>query len=468
MMLPAFTTDDGYPTPTSQSQRQVEEDIGRHFAHTLADELDTVDASQDVTAKKGLRTTANLTLNRSGHVHYLNKILDGVSGAMQGLDAGRPWFSYWTLTSLDILGAEIAYNTQARTISTLSAWQRPDGGYGGPDQLAHLAATYAAVLALTVIGTPEAYDSINRDQLYKFLMRMKQPDGSFTAHDGGEIDVRGSYCVMVVAALTNLLTEELCENVAEYIVSCQTYEGGIASHPGVEAHGGYTYCGLAALEIIGKSDQLNIPALLSWAVSRQMAFEGGFQGRTNKLVDGCYTFWLGAIFPMLEAVLRRQYAANHLQNASDSDDQETAYINDQMEYLYDRERLQQYVLACCQGPKGGLRDKPERHPDPYHTLYVLTGLSLSQNHVIDDSLLMTMADHIAASEPETTDEASPLLSCTFHALKTLKWTVDIVDQCVVGKAENLLRATHPIYNVPLNKVVQVFKYFYGDKVKPFL
>jgi hypothetical protein len=27
--------------------------------------------------------------------------------------------------------------------------------------------------------------------------------------------------------------------------------------------------------------------------------EGGFNGRTNKLVDGCYSFWQGAVLPLL-------------------------------------------------------------------------------------------------------------------------------------------------------------------------
>lgn len=26
-----------------------------------------------------------------------------------------------------------------------------------------------------------------------------------------------------------------------------------------------------------------------------MKFEGGFQGRANKLVDGCYSFWVGGV-----------------------------------------------------------------------------------------------------------------------------------------------------------------------------
>lgn len=36
---------------------------------------------------------------------------------------------------------------------------------------------------------------------------------------------------------------------------------------------------------------------------RQMKYEPGFQGRTNKLVDGCYSFWQGAAFPVIHMVL---------------------------------------------------------------------------------------------------------------------------------------------------------------------
>ena len=32
----------------------------------------------------------------------------------------------------------------------------------------------------------------------------------------------------------------------------------------------------------------------------QGSSEGGFMGRTNKLVDGCYSFWQGAVFPILQ------------------------------------------------------------------------------------------------------------------------------------------------------------------------
>ena len=35
----------------------------------------------------------------------------------------------------------------------------------------------------------------------------------------------------------------------------------------------------------------------------QGAVEGGFMGRTNKLVDGCYSFWQGGVFPLLQKLM---------------------------------------------------------------------------------------------------------------------------------------------------------------------
>ena len=48
------------------------------------------------------------------------------------------------------------------------------------------------------------------------------------------------------------LGSELIEGVAEFLLSCQTYEGGFGGEPGNEAHGGYNFCAIAALLILGK------------------------------------------------------------------------------------------------------------------------------------------------------------------------------------------------------------------------
>merc|ERR1719486_1510232 len=118
--------------------------------------------------------------------------------------------------------------------------------------------------------------------------------------------MRGTYCAIAVASMLNILTDELIEGVPEYVARCQNWEGGISGEAGLEAHGGYAYCGLAALCIIGKADALDLHALLNWACHRQMSLEGGFQGRTNKLVDSCYSFWQGALFPLLHEAFRQK------------------------------------------------------------------------------------------------------------------------------------------------------------------
>lgn len=76
-----------------------------------------------------------------------------------------------------------------------------------------------------------------------------------------------------------------------------------------------------------------------WTLQRQMAYEGGFQGRTNKLVDGCYSFWVGATIPITQAIM-----ANDGKPISKA--------------LFDIGALQEYILLCCQKPNGGLIDKP--------------------------------------------------------------------------------------------------------------
>ncbi len=58
---------------------------------------------------------------------------------------------------------------------------------------------------------------------------------------------------------------------------CQTYEGGFGGAPGMEAHGGYTFCGLASLVLLGTHKLSREGRLLRWAANRQMRMEGGFQ-----------------------------------------------------------------------------------------------------------------------------------------------------------------------------------------------
>jgi prenyltransferase beta subunit len=73
---------------------------------------------------------------------------------------------------------------------------------------------------------------------------------------------RATYCALSVAKLLNILTPELVEGAAEFIGRCQTYEGGMGGYPGNEAHGGYTFCGFAALVLLGRTEVVNLPLLI--------------------------------------------------------------------------------------------------------------------------------------------------------------------------------------------------------------
>lgn len=162
----------------------------------------------------------------------------------------------------------------------------------------------------------------------------------------------------------------MLEGVAEVIIASQTHEGGISNVIGGEAHGGFTFCGVAALALMGRLHDLDVSRLMEWLSQRQVQF-GGFNGRTNKLIDSCYSFWVGSVFNIVNDYFEGKASVpNHL--------------------LYSERSLQEYILFYCQDlERGGLWDKPGKSRDIYHTCYALSGLSLSQqlSGSINDSSL---------------------------------------------------------------------------------
>lgn len=118
----------------------------------------------------------------------------------------------------------------------------------------------------------------------------------------------------------------------------KSYDGGIGQGPGLESHGGSTYCAIAALALMDRVDEMAAlrPRVLDWCIKRQLgeahpswgeaghaadaaASEddatnsddtsdttiiddtGGLQGRPNKPADTCYAFWIGATLQLLHA-----------------------------------------------------------------------------------------------------------------------------------------------------------------------
>ncbi|EUB57429.1 Protein farnesyltransferase subunit beta [Echinococcus granulosus] len=327
-----------------------------------------------------------MRLFKMEHLNYLTRRLVDLPESIEHLDASQPWLAYWMVHSLRLLCYQLSDKVKTGVVNLMRSCQHGGGGFaGGPYQLAHLAPTYGAVNCLASLLSADALDVIDRQALGDWLISLRQPDGSFVMHHGGEVDVRGAYCAVATASITGVLKSrpEIFQGTAEWIARCQTYEGGFGGQPGLEAHGGYSFCAFAALYLLDSIHLVDVPRLLRWAAHRQMPTEGGFQGRTHKLVDSCYSFWVGAIFPLVEQVLRV--------DTDSANTPETA--------LFDTSALQEYVLLCCQKVHytrpglsvpnnqmpvidtsgGGLFDKPGKNVDPYHTCYALSGLSVAQH-----------------------------------------------------------------------------------------
>ncbi|KAJ0054274.1 hypothetical protein Pint_02706 [Pistacia integerrima] len=405
-----------------------------------------------------------MELQRDNHMEYLLRGLQQLGPSFCVLDANRPWICYWILHSIALLGQSVDAALEDRTIDFLSRCQGPDGGYaGGPGQarscffledccstavfifyqMPHLATTYAAVNALITLGSDKSLLSIDRGKMYTFLKHMKDPSGAFRMHDEGEIDVRACYTAISVASMLNILDDDLVRNVGNYILSCQTYEGGIAGEPGSEAHGGYTFCGLATMILINEVNRLDLAALIDWVVFRQ-GVEGGFQGRANKLVDGCYSFWQSgpgeAEYHIDSPEATPESDISEGKESSDGTSSEgsqnascpvnfdnVGFVSSEglaeREPLFHGIALQRYILLCSQDPGGGLKDKPRKSRDYYHTCYCLSGLSVCQYSWLKD------------------EDASPL------------------PRAVLGPHSNLLEPIHPIFNVVLDRYHEAHEFF---------
>ncbi|OMH82048.1 Geranylgeranyl transferase type-1 subunit beta [Zancudomyces culisetae] len=108
------------------------------------------------------------------------------------------------------------------------------------------------------------------------------------------------------------------------------YDGGIGQNINQESHGGSFYCAIASLKLLGRLDAIaDIDKTVNWALDLQ---KSGFCGRTNKVEDTCYTFWVGAGVTMLGF---------------------SGYI--------DKNQLVKFVFKCI-GSTGGVSKTPNSYP----------------------------------------------------------------------------------------------------------
>ena len=93
------------------------------------------------------------------------------------------------------------------------------GGFGGNyRQLPHLATTYSALCVLLEIDCLNMIE-LDKVAILKWIISLKQVDGSFTMHEGGESDIRGTYCALAVCHILNIICPQILDNCESYINS---------------------------------------------------------------------------------------------------------------------------------------------------------------------------------------------------------------------------------------------------------
>lgn len=276
----------------------------------------------------------------------------------------------------------------------------------GEYDLPNLLATFFALA--TLLAFEEDYSKrLDREKIMKFVSRCQIKEGenagSFTpvldlnGDPWGESDLRLCYIAAGIRKMlgydkggekANDIDVTALEN---FILDKVNFNGGLSSSSHTESHSGLTFCGIAALKLLGTD--LSAPQHADWVeltkkwlVHRQVDYPdelysgtsyeyyqtsdiGGFNGRENKFADTCYLWWVVGLLNLLS-----------------EDGVELINAPGLLEYLL--ERTQHKLI-------GGFAKDTEAFPDPFHSFLAVCSVSLLKHSLglsIEGSDLLAPVD----------------------------------------------------------------------------
>ncbi|XP_014486780.1 PREDICTED: geranylgeranyl transferase type-1 subunit beta [Dinoponera quadriceps] len=294
------------------------------------------------------------------HVKYFQRLLQIMPSDLVEFDSTRLMIVYFAFSGLDLLNSlnEISEEAKLQAIDWIYGLQvqgaGPRSGFQAsttiPKEVAeyqcgHLAMTYTGLVTLLILG--DDLSRVDRDSIIEGLRACQNPNGSFTGMVMGcESDMRFLYCACCVSKILNDWSGIDIPRATNYILQSISFDGGFGQGPGLESHGGSTFCAVASLILMGqrKLSSEQLARLSRWCLMRQ---DGGFQGRPGKPPDTCYSFWIGATL--------------HLFGIRD---------------FSDAEQNKAFILSTQDSLIGGFAKFENTRPDPLHTYLGLCGLSL--------------------------------------------------------------------------------------------
>ncbi|XP_014771199.1 geranylgeranyl transferase type-1 subunit beta [Octopus bimaculoides] len=317
---------------------------------------------------------ADETFFRLKHIKFFLRNLDILPTVYTSADTSRITMAFFTLSGLDLLNSLSSVEHKQQIINWIYSHQvvpneddsnlnecgfRGSSSNGNPfypekgnDQnipfdSGHIAMTYCALLSLLVLG--DDLSRINRKGIISGLKYLQIKDGSFRpVPEGGENDMRFIYCAACICHILDDWSGMDRDLAISYIKTSLSYDGGIGQGPGLESHGGPTFCAVAALSLMGCLHETftlhQLERLKRWCVMRQQV---GFHGRPNKPDDTCYSYWIGATLKLLNIFELTNFTQNRL-----------------------------YMMDTQKEAIGGFAKWPNQSPDLLHSYFGVCGLSL--------------------------------------------------------------------------------------------
>lgn len=337
------------------------------------------------------------------HAKYFQLCLHSLPAKAQSEDANKLALIYFVLHGLGLIGKlkdpapeDIEYvydhliclsdlSVQAFRSSQTFQLDPAKNAYDLPN----LSATFFA-LAILLVLRDDYSKRLDRHRIMNFVSKCQiklGPDaGSFrpvldaNGESWGESDLRLCYIAASIRKMLGydkLPLEERKNDfdvglLTDFVLDKVNFNGGLASCSHTESHSGLTFCGLAALKLVGGVLPENWAELTkNWLVHRQVdyppelhpeAYEfyedediGGFNGRENKFADTCYSWWVLGSLKLL-----------------DSEGVQLVHAEKATQYLLDQT---QHRLV------GGFGKNTEASPDPFHSFLGLASLALLKREV---------------------------------------------------------------------------------------
>lgn len=198
-------------------------------------------------------------MEKNVHATFLELMYHLLPSPYESQEINHLTLAYFVISGLDILNSLNLVAKDAVVSWVLSFQAHPgakadlnDGQFYGfhgsktsqfpPDENgvlihnnSHLASTYCAIAILKIVGYE--LSNLDSESIVTSMRNLQQADGSFIPiHTGGEKDLRFVYCAAAICFMLDNWSGMDKEKTKDFILCCQSYDGGFGLVPGAESH----------------------------------------------------------------------------------------------------------------------------------------------------------------------------------------------------------------------------------------